>query len=271
VNHFHAAGGIGFLVGELLDAGLLHEDVATVMGTGLTAYRSQAFVDPDDPLRVTWRPVPATSGDTAVLRPVADPFSPDGGLRMLDGNLGRAVAKVSAVAPQHQLVEAPVRVFEDQWDLVDAFEAGELDRDLVAVVRGQGPRANGMPELHKLVPCLSVLQDRGHRVALVTDGRMSGASGKVLVAMHVTPEAADLGPLSRLRDGDVVRVDATTGTLAVALKAADLADREPVPVRPAAAGTGRELFDLFRRGVGPASSGASVLGASLPSTVGATS
>jgi phosphogluconate dehydratase len=269
VNHFHAAGGIGFLVAELLDAGLLHEDVATVMGSGLAAYRTQAFLDPADPLRVTWRPVGSTSGDPEVLRPVADPFSPDGGLRMLDGNLGRAVAKVSAVAPQHQAVQAPVRVFEDQWDLVTAFEAGELDRDLVAVVRGQGPRANGMPELHKLVPCLGVLQDRGHRVALVTDGRMSGASGKVLVAMHVTPESADDGPLARLRDGDVVRVDATTGTLAVALPAAELAARAPVRPRPAAAGTGRELFDLFRRGVGPASAGASVLGHHRPPTVGA--
>lgn len=258
VNHFHAAGGIGFLVGELLDAGLLHEDVGTVAGRGLSAYRREAWLDDGT---LAWRSTAAVSGDRDVLRPADDPFATDGGLRMLAGNLGQAVTKVSAVAGEHRVVEAPARCFEDQWELVAAFDRGELDRDVVAVVRGQGPRANGMPELHKLVPALGVLQDRGHRVALVTDGRMSGASGKVLVAMHVTPEAAEGGALARLRDGDVVRVDATAGSLEVQLPAEQLAARSPVSPADAAewVGTGRELFDVFRHAVSGAADGASVI------------
>jgi phosphogluconate dehydratase len=198
------------------------------------------------------------------LRGVADAFAPDGGIRVLDGGLGRAVMKVSAVAPEHRVVTAPARVFDDQGDFLAAFDRGELDHDHVAVVRHQGPRANGMPELHKLTPVLGVLMDRGHRVALVTDGRMSGASGKVPAALHCTPEAAAGGPLSRLRDGDVVRVDAETGRLDVDV---DLAEREPWIPEHATHGTGRELFAAFRDRVGRPDAGASVFDAHERATV----
>jgi len=257
VNHFHAAGGTAYLIGELLDAGLLHEDVRTVAGTGLSAYRLEPVLEGE---KLIYRDGPERSHDTEVLRPVGEPFAPDGGIRVLRGNLGRAVIKVSAVAPEHQVVEAQAVVFDDQYDFLAAFEGGRLDRDLVAVIRYQGPSANGMPELHKLTPALGVLQDRGHRVALVTDGRMSGASGKIPAAIHVSPEAADGGPIAKVRDGDRVRLDATTGTLEVL--AVDLADRD---VAGSAAteedwfGTGRELFAAFRRQVGPADRGASVI------------
>jgi len=257
VNHFHAAGGTAYLIGELLDAGLLHAGVRTVVGAGLDAYRREPVLDG---AQLAYRAGPDASHDLAVLRPVAEPFASDGGLRVLDGNLGRSVIKVSAVAPEHQAVEAPAAVFDDQHDFLAAFEAGRLDRDVVAVIRYQGPSANGMPELHKLIPALGVLQDRSHRVALVTDGRMSGASGKIPAAIHVSPEAADGGPIARVRDGDVVRLDAGKGLLEVL--ADDLADREPAGAAPADAdwlGTGRELFAAFRRNVGPADRGASVI------------
>jgi len=260
VNHFHAAGGVGFLVGELLGAGLLHPDVRTVAGPGLHTYRQEPRLADG---RLSWEDGPAQSLDKSVLRGVADPFAPDGGLRMLAGNVGRAVMKTSAVQPQHLVVEAPARVFDDQADFLAAFDAGELDRDLVAVIRYQGPQANGMPELHKLTPNLGVLQDRGHQVALVTDGRMSGASGKVPAAIHVTPEAAAGGPLARVRDGDIVRLDATTGTLEVLVSPAELAARPATGSAPSSqawSGTGRELFGAFRAAVGPADRGASVLG-----------
>jgi phosphogluconate dehydratase len=259
INHFHAAGGTSYLVGELLGAGLLHGDVTTVAGTGLGAYTTEPFIGDG----LDWRPGPSRSLDTEVLRPVAAPFAPDGGLRLLDGNLGRAVIKTSAVAPEHRIVKAPARVFDDQADLLTAFAAGELDGDLVAVVRYQGPRANGMPELHKLTPALGALQDRGHRVALVTDGRMSGASGKVPAAIHVSPEAAAGGPLARVRDGDLVALDADAGILEVLVPAPELDARERTGAPPddaAWAGTGRELFAAFRRAVGPAELGASVIG-----------
>ncbi|RAY11634.1 phosphogluconate dehydratase [Actinomadura craniellae] len=257
VNHFHAAGGTAFLIGDLLDAGLLHADVRTVGGTGLEPYRAAPVLDGD---ALAWRPAPATSGDPAVLRPVADPFAAEGGLRMVDGNLGRAVVKVSAVRPEHRVVEAPARVFGSQEEMLHAFTAGELDGDLVAVVRMQGPRANGMPELHRLTPPLAVLQDRGHRVALVTDGRMSGASGAVPAAIHVSPEAAAGGPLARLRDGDMIRFDADKGVLEALVDAAEFAARRPAEPPPdAPTGTGRELFEVFRRAVGPAERGAGVL------------
>ena len=210
------------MIGELLDAGLMHPDVDTVAGHGLGRYRDEPYLDEADELR--WRPAPRESRDPSVAAPARGAFAPDGGIRVLDGGLGRAVMKVSAVAPEHRVVTAPARVFDDQGDFLAAFDRGDLDGDLVAVVRHQGPRANGMPELHKLTPALGVLMDRGHRVALVTDGRMSGASGKVPAALHCTPEAAAGGPLSRLRDGDVVRVDAETGRLEVDV---DLHDREP--------------------------------------------
>ncbi|HEX4834082.1 MAG TPA: phosphogluconate dehydratase [Trebonia sp.] len=259
INHFHAAGGTAFLIGELLDAGLLHGDVRTVAGEGLEAYRREPVLSEG---ALAYRDGPAASADTAVLRPVARPFAPDGGLRMLGGNLGRAVMKVSAVAAEHHCVEAPAVVFGDQHEFLAAFDQGELDRDFVAVVRYQGPSANGMPELHKLIPALGVLQDRGHRVALVTDGRMSGASGKIPAAIHLAPEAAAGGPIARLEDGDVIRVDAAAGSLDV-LVDADALDARPVkgaaPDAASWAGTGRELFASFRQLVGGAEDGASVI------------
>jgi phosphogluconate dehydratase len=245
VNHFHAAGGLGLLIRELLDAGLLHEDVRTVAGPGLRRYTEEPWLDGG---RLAWRPAPAASGDTGVLRPLAEPFQHDGGLKLMQGNLGRAIFKASAVKPQHRVVEAPARVFGDQHALIAAFKAGELNRDVVVVVRFQGPRANGMPELHQLTPSLSVLQDRGHRVALVTDGRMSGASGKVPAAIHVTPEAAAGGPLARLRDGDLLRVDGVAGVLEARVDPAEWAGRTAAVAEPdvAAYGYGRELFATHR-------------------------
>ena len=257
VNHFHAAGGTAYLIGELLDAGLLHENVRTVAGSGLSTYRREPVLDGD---QLTYRDGPAASHDPEVLRPVDEPFASDGGLRVLDGNLGRSVIKVSAVAPEHQVVEATAAVFDDQHDFLAAFEAGRLDRDVVAVIRYQGPSANGMPELHKLTPALGVLQDRGYHVALVTDGRMSGASGKIPAAIHVSPEAADGGPIARVRDGDVVRLNAPKGLLEVLVD--DLDVRSVAGSAPAEGdwlGTGRELFAAFRRSVGPADRGASVI------------
>jgi len=258
VNHFQSAGGFAFLARQLLAAGLLHGDAPTVWDAPL---RGCLHVPDLDDGRLVWRDPPAHSGDPSVLRGIDEPFAADGGLRVLDGNLGRAVVKVSAVKPEHWRIEAPARVFEDQAELEAAFRAGRLDEDFVAVVRFQGPRANGMPELHKLTPLLAVLQDRGRKVALVTDGRMSGASGKVLAAIHATPEAIDGGPLARLVDGDVVSIDAGRGTLEVLLAPDELAAR-PVASRSSCesgSGTGRELFGLMRRAVGPAELGASFL------------
>jgi len=252
VNHFHAAGGIGFVVRELLDAGLAHRDVMTVGGGDLGAYGLEPWLDGET---LAWRD-PGPSGDDAMLRPAAAPFMADGGMRLVEGNLGRACFKTSAVDPERWTIEAPCRVFETQAAVNDAFAAGELDRDVVVVVRFQGPRANGMPELHKLTPALGVLQDRGHRVALVTDGRMSGASGKVPAAIHVSPEALGGGPLSRLRDGDVIRLCADRGELSTT---ADLAAREPAPAPDAEAGTGRELFAMFRHGADEAERGGSAM------------
>lgn len=258
VNHFHAAGGMAFLIGELLDAGLLNPGVRTVAGGRFgTAYRSEPALDGD---QLVWRAGPNDSLDKGVLRAAADPFAPDGGLRMLTGNAGRAVIKVSAVKAEHRVVRAPARVFDDQAEFLDAFAAGELDGNLVAVVRYQGPQANGMPELHKLTPALGVLQDRGHAVALVTDGRMSGASGKVPAAIHLTPEAAAGGVIARIQDGDLVEVDADSGQLVVLVDESELTNR-PIAAPPAAAtGTGRELFAPFRGAVGPADRGATVFG-----------
>ena len=258
VNDFQAAGGPGYVLRELLDAGLLHAEVAAVHEGGLAAYTKAAVPDEGG---VRWQALPADSGDSRVLRPAAQPFSATGGLRLLQGNLGRAVIKVSAVPPDRLVVEAPARVFDGQEALLAAFGRGELDGDLVAVVRYQGPRANGMPELHRLTPPLSVLQDKGWRVALVTDGRMSGASGKVPAAIHVSPEAAAGGPLARVRDGDRIRVDAEAGTLQALVDEAEWAARDPQPLpgalrEEAAAGLGRELFCAMRRNVASAEEGA---------------
>jgi phosphogluconate dehydratase len=256
VNHFQAAGGMGFLVRQLLDAGLLHGDVATVAGEGgLARYCDEPYLDDG---RLAWRPAPDRSADPAVLRPAADPFSPDGGLKLLSGNLGRAVMKVSAVKPEHQVVEAPAIVFNDQAELMHAFDRGELKRDFVAVVRYQGPRANGMPELHKLTPPLGVLQDQGFKVALVTDGRMSGASGKVPAAIHVTPECLGGGALAKVRTGDVIRVDGRTGVLRVDVADDELARRpaDEVDLTEYRHGLGRELFEVFRINASGAEQGA---------------
>ncbi len=262
VNRFHAAGGMPFVIGQLLDAGLLHADVATVWGDGgLEAYRAMPEVS--DGGALSWRPQPTEqSGDPSVVATVAAPFAAEGGLRVLTGNLGRGVIKVSAVKAEHRVVEAPARVFDSQEGVQAAFRAGGLDRDVIVVVRYQGPGANGMPELHKLTPPLGVLQDKGFKVALVTDGRMSGASGKVPAAIHVTPEVKGGGPLGRVRDGDVLRLDAEAGTLDALVDAAEWDSRgaPPPASEDAEHGCGRELFGLFRNAVSGAESGASVFG-----------
>lgn len=252
VNDFHAAGGMAFVIGELLAAGLLHGDIMTVTRNGLAGYAQNPVLVDD---AVMWEAVPASRDDT-MLRPVTRAFAPEGGMRLLTGPLGRAMIKTSAVAPDRWVIEAPCVIFEDQDAVIAAFQAGALDRDVVVVVRYQGPRACGMPELHKLTPPLGVLQDRGFRVALVTDGRMSGASGKVPAAIHIHPEAANDGMLARLRDGDIVRVDAVAGVLTTS---ADLATRTAAPVPPAPAGTGRELFAMMRIIADGAERGASAM------------
>ncbi len=256
VNAFHAAGGMAFVVRELLDAGLAHEDVVTVAGPGLRHYQTEPFLEDG---KLTWREGPTESLNRDILRPANDPFQPEGGIRLLRGGLGRAVIKTSAVKDEHLVVEAPALVFDDQDDLLAAHKRGELNRDFIAVVRFQGPQANGMPELHSLTPTLSVLQDKGFKVALVTDGRMSGASGKVPAAIHVTPEAKDGGALCRVRDGDLIRLDAHAGTLEIEVDPAELAARPPATAHGAQFGYGRELFGFMRKAAGPAEAGACVL------------
>ncbi len=258
VNHFHAAGGTGFLIRELLAGGLLHGDVATVWGSGLADYAAEPVLGARGGL--AWTPAPVASLSPAVLRGVAEPFDATGGLAVLHGDLGRAVIKTSALKPAQQLIEAPAIVFDSQDALQQAFKSGSLNRDFVAVVRFQGPKANGMPELHKLIPPLGVLQDRGFKVALVTDGRLSGASGKVPAAIHVTPEAADGGPIARIRTGDMLRIDARAGRLDVLLDAATWDARAPEMIDLSAntTGTGRDLFAAFRAAVGSADTGAAV-------------
>ncbi len=256
VNHFHAAGGLTFMMSQLLDAGLLHEDVQTIMGPGLAHYTKEPKLRDG---ALSWEDGPSASLNEKILRPARDPFQPTGGLSQLKGNLGRGVMKISAVAPEARSIRAPARVFDDQHAVKAAFNAGELTNDVVVVVRFQGPKAVGMPELHSLTPTLAVLQDRGLKVALVTDGRMSGASGKVPAAIHVCPEAADGGPLARVRDGDIIVVDAVTGRLEV--EAADFETRDPAKCDQAAhhSGIGREMFDVFRANVGHAADGACVI------------
>ncbi|HEY4294740.1 phosphogluconate dehydratase [Luteibacter sp.] len=257
VNHFHEAGGMGFLIDQLLDGGLLHDDVNTIMGPGLRHYRTQPSLDG---AALVWKPVSKESGNRGVLRSIDEPFRQDGGLRMLKGNLGRGVIKVSSVPDDRMVVEAPAIVFDEQDDVKAAFDRGELNRDFIAVVRFQGPRARGMPELHKLTPTLSLLQDRGHRVALVTDGRMSGASGRVPAAIHVTPEAESGGPIARVRTGDLVRVDAVAGTIEVLIDAHEWAARTPdaADLTVHHSGMGRELFAMFRQSAVTADLGAGV-------------
>jgi phosphogluconate dehydratase len=235
---------------------LLHEDVATVMGFGLSAYAREPWLGETG---LAWRDAPAQSRDLEVLRPATDPFSADGGLKLLRGNLGRAVIKVSAVKPEHRMVEAPALVFTTQQQVLEAFRDGKLARDVVVVLREQGPRANGMPELHKLTPALSVLQAQGHHVALVTDGRMSGASGTVPAAIHVSPESLCDGPLARVRDGDVIRLDALRGTLEALVERGEFDSRLAAQPAPQATyGSGRELFNAFRANATDAESGARI-------------
>jgi phosphogluconate dehydratase len=256
VNNFHAAGGIGFVIRELLDAGLLHRDIMTVGGHDLTAYGQEPVLDGET---LTWREAPAVSGDDNMLRTPANPFQADGGMRLVSGNLGRATFKTSAVDKERWSIEAPCRVFASQEDVLAAFKAGELDRDVIVVVRFQGPRANGMPELHKLTPPLGVLQDKGYKVALVTDGRMSGASGKVPAAIHCTPEALGGGPLQRLNDGDVIRLCGHDGVLEVVLDANEWAHRALAAPPTLQDGLGRELFAMMRAGADGAEQGASAM------------
>lgn len=256
VNHFHAAGGLGYMIGQLLDAGLMHEDVKTAAGNGLSLYTKEPALN-DGVFH--YRDGPKDSLNVKILRPAADPFQTTGGLRELKGNLGLGVMKVSAVAPERHVIEAPAVIFHTQDAVKQAFKNNELNKDVIVVVRFQGPKSNGMPELHALTPVLAVLQDRGHKVALVTDGRMSGASGKVPAAIHVAPEALDGGLIGKLQDGDIIRVDAKTGTLDVLT--------EGVAARPLATpdlsgnshGVGRELFEIFRQSAGPATAGAGVV------------
>ena len=256
VNHFHAAGGLAYLIRELLSAGLLHDDVRTVAGDGLARYTEEPVLTDG---KLGWRTGPTATLNDRILRPAVDPFQATGGLRELSGNLGSAVIKVSAVAEEHRVIEAPARIFHDQDAVKAAFQRGEFTADTVVVVRFQGPQANGMPELHSLTPVLSVLLGRGLKIALVTDGRMSGASGKVPAAIHVSPEAACGGPLALLRDGDIVRLDAVAGILTA--PGVDLLSRDPVrpDLSANAHGTGRELFETFRRTARPATEGASAL------------
>jgi len=269
VNHFHAAGGTGFVIRELLDGGLLHDDVTTILGKGLRAHCAEPFLG-EGGKGVVWKDAPTESGDEAVLRKITSPFSPDGGTVLVQGNLGRAVMKVSAVKPEHQTVEAPALTFNSQEDFMDAYKAGQLDRDFVAVLRFQGPRANGMPELHALTPALANLQDAGRHVALVTDGRMSGASGKVPAAIHVSPEILAGGPLGLVRDGDIIRVCARTGTLEALVESSVWHSRSlaTADLTPNGVGMGRELFAMFRNSVCEAEKGATTFG--LPSPIATT-
>ncbi len=258
VNHFHAAGGMGFLIDQLLSVGLLHADVNTILGAGLQHFAQEPWLQDG---QLAWRAAPQTSGDESVLRPVTHPFSADGGLKRLQGNLGRSVVKISAVKPEHRRVHAPAVVVDSQQALLQLFNQGALERDLVAVVRFQGPQANGMPELHKLTPPLGILQDKGFKVALVTDGRMSGASGKVPAAIHLSPEALQDGPIAKVRDGDMILLDCDAGVLELQVSPEELAQRElaRADLSGNEHGLGRELFGLFRRNAGLAERGGSPL------------
>jgi phosphogluconate dehydratase len=257
VNHFHAAGGLGYMIGQLLEAGLLHPDTLTVAGRGLHHYTQEPQLKDG---KLIWTDGASESLNEKILRPASDPFQQTGGLSRLTGSLGTAVMKVSAVAPEHRIVEAPVRVFSTQEDVKAAFKAGELTGDVIVVVRFQGPKANGMPELHSLTPLLSIMQGRGQKVALVTDGRMSGASGKIPAAIHVCPEAVDGGPIARLQDGDILKVDAVNGQLEILTDGVMQRPNATADLSANHFGTGRELFTNFRTNVGAADTGATIFG-----------
>lgn len=254
VNHFHAAGGIGFVISELLDHGLLDGSAAALAGDNLTAYASEPFLENGD---LVWRPSPKTSGDSDILRPASNPHSVNGGLKMLTGNIGKAVIKTSAVADERMVISAPAAIFTNETNVKAAYEAGELNRDVVVVVRCQGPRATGMPELHSLTPLLGNLQDQGYRVALITDGRMSGASGSVPAAIHICPEAVDGGAIGKIENGDIITLDAISGTLAAD---ADLQSRAGLDISnlPPQRGFARSLFASLRHNVVGAEAGAGV-------------
>jgi phosphogluconate dehydratase len=256
VNQFHASGGMAFTIATLLEAGLLHRDILTVGGDSLDDYARAPKLQGE---RLVWEDAPSESLDDTMLRPASNPFKRDGGMRLVQGNLGRATFKTSAVDPSRWTIEAPAKIFSDQDEVLKAFKAGELDHDAVVVVRFQGPRANGMPELHKLTPSLAVLQDKGYRVALVTDGRMSGASGKVPAAIHVSPEALCGGPIAKLRDGDVVRLCADRGELTALVDDDEWDSRKDAVAPQPQFGTGRELFALMRHGADGADKGASAI------------
>jgi phosphogluconate dehydratase len=260
VNHFHAAGGMAYVIRELLGGGLLHRDIMTVSGGDLGDYAREPVLEDE---ALIWKDAPEQSRDDAMLRSIDAPFSADGGMRLVKGNLGRAIFKTSAVDPARWTIEAPARIFFDQDQVIAAFKAGELDRDVVVVVRFQGPRANGMPELHKLTPSLGVLQDKGYKVALLTDGRMSGASGKVPAAIHLTPEALGGGPIAKLRDGDIVRLCANRGEIIALVDQAEWDARDGAATPPPAAGTGRELFAFMRHGADEAEKGGSAMLAAM--------
>ena len=257
VNHFHAAGGLGYLIGELLRGGMLHPDTKTIAGVGLHHYTQEPFMENGE---LVWRDGTSVSLNAKIISALEEPFQETGGLKRLSGSLGTGVMKISAVAPEHRVIEAPARVFHGQDEVKAAFKAGEFTGDTIVVVRFQGPKANGMPELHSLTPMLAILQGQGKKVALVTDGRMSGASGKVPAAIHVCPEALDGGPIAYINDGDMLCVDAVEGTLEILTEGA--LERAPAQVDLTAnqSGTGREMFEVFRSAVGPAESGASVFG-----------
>ncbi len=258
VNHFHAAGGLPFLINEMLENGLLHEDVKTIWGKGLSGHAQEPKLNNEG--SVEWQKAPTTPGNAKILAKYNEPFAPTGGLKILQGNIGEGVTKISAVKSEHHIVEAPAMVFNDQFDIVKAFEAGQLNKDFVAVLRFQGPKARGMPELHKMTPPLGVLQDRGFNVALVTDGRMSGASGKIPAAIHITPEAMNGGMIAKIEDGDIVRLDTKSGRLEVLVSEEVLANRQAATLDLSSAhiGMGRELFAGMRERVGGASQGASI-------------
>ena len=258
VNHFHAAGGLPYLIAEMLENGLLHEDVKTVWGNGLSNYAREPNLDGNG--SVVWQSAPKSAANKKILATCKKPFAKTGGLKILHGNLGEAVTKISAVKSEHHKIEAPAIVFHDQFEIVDAFKAGQLNKDFVAVLRFQGPTARGMPELHKMTPPLGVLQDRGFKIALVTDGRMSGASGKILAAIHVTPEAANGGAIAKIRNGDLLRLDAVSGELQVLVDEKKMAKRKPAKCDLSSAhfGMGRELFAKMRQNVGSAGEGASL-------------
>jgi phosphogluconate dehydratase len=260
INDFHAAGGVGFVIGQLLGAGLLHEDVTTILGSGLRKFLQVPYLDQHS---LAWREASTVSLDNGIIRSVDDPFDAEGGLRVVDGRLGRAIVKVSAVEPAFRIIRAPALVFKDQAEFVNAFESKQLERDFIAVLPGQGPKAVGMPELHRLTPYLGLLQERGFKIGLLTDGRMSGASGKVLAAIQVSPEAAAGGAIGKIRDGDIVEIDSEAGLLSITTEDKfDDRPQSPLALEQSHVGMGRELFATFRKSVGSAEDGASIFGGS---------